>query len=73
MKLRFKLRPKGTGKGAATLRSMLVNVPGRLVLMTIHNGKQMPYDIDPDYLAEFEARHSAIVLAVRRPARRVRA
>lgn len=72
MKLRFKFRQRGAPKGARP-RTVTVKVPGRQMIALMTRRGLMPLEIAPDFIAAFEARHSAEVLEVRRPARRVRA
>lgn len=69
MKLRFRIRPRG-----GSPRMMTVSVPFHsLVLRRFRDGIIRPLDISPTWIAAFEARHSAEVLEIRRPCRRVRA
>ena len=68
MRLRIRIKPRG-----AKARTLTWRVPARHLLLA-RRDRSAPclLDISPDFIAEFEARHSAEVLEVRRPARRVR-
>lgn len=69
MKLRFRIKQRGQ-----KARTMTWKVPARhLLLERRASGATCVIDISPDFVADFEARHSAEVLEIRRPARRARA
>lgn len=71
MKLRFKFRPLAVrGKPAKRAVTITVCVPGRHVLMADRNGRRFLRDVSPEFIAAFEARHTAEVLQIRRPYRR---
>ena len=71
MKMRFRFKPRGEKP-----RTITVNVPGRSVRRTIvgASGAALVFarEVEADFIARFEARHSAEVLEIRRPARRAR-
>lgn len=71
MKMRFRFKPRG-----AKPRTLTVKVPGRAIVRTISGmrGAAMIFarEVEADFIARFEARHSAEVLEIRRPARRAR-
>ena len=68
MKLRFRIKPRGERP-----RTLTVNVPfHQMVAVRSRAGHLTPIDVNPAYIAAFEARHSAEVIEIRRPARRAR-
>lgn len=67
MKLRFRIRPRGEKP-----RLMTVKVPFHKLVLAVSRGRQRLMDIAPEFIAAFEARHSAEVIEIRRPARRAR-
>lgn len=67
MQLRFRIRTR-----AGRTRSLKVSVPFHKLLLAQDRRGRRIIDIDPAFISAFEARHSAEVLEIRRPARRVR-
>lgn len=71
MKMRFRFKPRG-----AKPRTITVSVPRHATYLCPkeRRGRTMIFtrEVGAEFIARFEARHSAEVLEIRRPARRAR-